>query len=298
VRNHEGDPAINIKKGNILQGQELKDYIINYCREQGADLIGFAPVDRWEEYNEVPLDFRPRALWAPAKTVIVLGIGMPLPVVETTPSPLHMELYKTVNRELDALAVNLMRRLNRLGHASFFFTRDGYGTLKALREKNFGAFSHVMAAKYAGLGTIGASHCLLTREFGPRVRLVSVFTEVGIPGDAMLQKELCIKCGVCADCCPNSCIAMRGDRVMGDFDKAACLDKAEELTARRCYPCGVCTKVCPIGLDRRLYKQKGIRKKYLAEKRSLAKDPDSPEYKSWQHIRSYGTVKEAVRKRD
>ena len=102
-----------------------------------------------------------------AKTVIVMGIEMPLPVVETTPSVLHMELYRTVNRELDRLAVNLTRHLNRLGHASFFFTRDGFSSLKALKEKNLAAFSHVMAAKYAGLGTIGVSHCLLTPDLVP-----------------------------------------------------------------------------------------------------------------------------------
>lgn len=276
--------------------QELKDFIIRYGKEQGADLIGFAPVGRWEQYNEVPPDFRPQALWPPAKTVIVLGIAMPLPIVETTPSVLHTELYKTVNAELDRMAVNLMRNLNRLGFASFFFTRDGYGSLRALREKNFAAFSHVMAAKYAGLGTIGVSHCLLTKEFGPRVRLVSVFTQADIPPDAMLERELCIKCGDCAACCPNACIAMRPDQVIGDYNKTACLEKAEELTARRCYPCGVCIKVCPVGLDRRLYKQKGMRKKYLKEKEALLRDGNHPEYRPWQHVRAYGVVKEAVKK--
>jgi len=271
-----------------MEGQELKSHIINYCREHGADLAGFAPVERWDEYNEVPEDFRPRAVWHPARTVIVMGIEMPLPVVETTPSVLHMELYKTVNIQLDSLAVNLMRHLNRMGHASFFFTRDGYGRMKALREKNLAAFSHVMAAKYAGLGTIGASHCLLTKEFGPRVRLVSVFTEAVIPPDPVMEKELCIKCKACALCCPNQCIKMRDDQVIGDYNKTACLAKAEELTIRRSYPCGVCIKVCPVGLDRKIYSEKGTRKKYLNEAEALAKNPDDPSYRSWQHIRSYG----------
>jgi epoxyqueuosine reductase len=279
-------------------GQELKDHIIDYCRRQGADLIGFAPAARWEEFNEVPPAFHPQALWPPVRTVIVLGIEMPLPIVETTPSVLHTELYNTINRELDRLAVNLMRHINRLGHVSFFFPRDGYSSLKVLRKKNMAAFSHVMAAKYAGLGTMGVSHCLLTKQFGPRVRLVSVFTAANIPADAVLKKDLCIKCGDCAACCPNQCITMREDQVIGDYNKTACLDKAEELTARRCYPCGVCIKVCPVGLDRRLYKQKGIRKKYLAEKKVLAKDPDHPEYKSWQHIRAYGATTEAAKKQN
>ena len=277
------------QKGN--ENQTLKKRIIQFCRDHGADLVGFAPVERWDEAGEVPPDFRPRAVWPAAKTVIALGMEMPLPIVETTPSILHKELYDTSNRELDQLAYDLTRFLNRLGHASFFFPRDGYGNLKALRENNLAAFSHVMAAKYAGLGTIGASHNLLTPEFGPRVRLVSVFTEAPLPSDPMIDKDLCIKCSACAKCCPKGAIRMRPDQVVADYDKEACLEMTEELTARRCYPCGICTKVCPIGKDRSLYKQTKAMKKYLQEGAALAKNPDDPEYKSWTHARKYGVSK-------
>jgi len=269
----------------------LKRKIIRFCRNQGADLAGFAPVARWDEDGEVPPDFRPRALWPPAKTVIVIGLEMPLPIVETTPSVLHKELYDTSNRKLDQLAYDLTRFLNRLGQASFFFPRDGYGSLRALRENNLAAFSHVMAAKYAGLGTIGASHNLLTPEFGPRVRLVSVFTEASLPPDPLLEKELCIRCAACAKCCPKEAIRMREDRVIADYDKTACLEMTEELTARRCYPCGICTKVCPIGKDRALYKQTKAMKKYLRESEALAKNPDDPEYRPWTHARRYGVAR-------
>ncbi len=247
------------------ENHELKARIIAYCKDRDADLVGFSPVERWDEASEVLPEYRPRALFPLARTVIVIGMAMPLPVVETTPSVLHMELYRTVNRELDGLAVSLMRWLNRLGHASFFFTRDGYGSLKALRERPVADFSHVLAAKYAGLGTIGLSHCLLTPEFGPRVRLVSVFTEAVLPPDPMMKKELCIRCGLCSVCCPRNALKEREDCVIGDYDKMACLDMAEELTKKRIYPCGVCIKVCPVGRDRLLYRSKGVRKKYLAE---------------------------------
>jgi epoxyqueuosine reductase len=279
------------KKQSAEQNSDLKSLIRQFCLDRGADLVGFAPVERWDEAGEVPPDFRPRAIWPPARTVIVMGMEMPLPIVETTPSILHKELYDTSNRELDQLAYNLTRYLNRLSHASFFFPRDGYGTLKALRENNLAAFSHVMAAKYAGLGTIGANHNLLTPEFGPRVRLVSVFTSASLPPDPIMAEELCIQCEACAKCCPKKAISMRKDRVIGDYDKTACLEMHEELTLRRCYPCGICTKVCPVGQDRLLYKQKGVMKKYLKEAEALAKNPDDPEYKSWSHVRKYGIPK-------
>ncbi len=270
------------------EGGALKEDIIRFCMNKGADLVGFAPVERWDEFGDVPPEFRPRSLFPQARTVVVVGMAMPLPVVETTPSALHKELYETTNAQLDSLVVELTRYLNRAGYASFPFLRDVYTSMAALRENNLAAFGHVPASVYAGLGTIGMNQCVLTPEFGPRVRFASVFTEAEIPPDPMQSEELCIKCGLCARMCPKQAIKPREDRVVGDYDKTACLEMAEELVKKRCFPCGICTKVCPIGRDRRLYRNTRARKKYEREPATLAADPDAPDYRSWTHVRRYG----------
>lgn len=266
---------------------DLKAKIRQFCEDAGADLVGFASVERWKEANEVPPEFQPQALWEQVRTVIVLGVSMPLPIVETTPSYLHKETYETANRTLDGMAFNLVRYLNRLGHSSYFFTRDGFCSLRVLKDRPKVPFSHLMAAKYAGLGTIGVNNCLLTPEFGPRVRFVSVFTSAEIEPDSMLGNELCIKCGVCESCCPVNAINMQDDRMIGDFDYAACLERHVELGRYKTYPCGICTKVCPVGKDRELYRQNDI-DKYVREEKLLAQDPDHPDYRSWTHVRKYG----------
>lgn len=273
-----------------LEGEALKEDIIRFCEGRGADLVGFAPVERWDEQGDVPPEFRPRALFPLTKTVIVVGMAIPLPVVETTPSALHKELYETTNAQLDSLVVELTRYLNRLGYASYPFLRDVYTSMAALRENNLAAFGHVPAAVYAGLGTIGMNQCVLTPEFGPRVRFASVFTEADLPPDPMQSKELCIKCGMCARMCPKQALRPRADRVVGDYDKTACLEMAEELVKKRCFPCGICTKVCPIGRDRRLYKSTRMRKKYEKEPEVLAQDPEAQEYRAWTHVRRYGVA--------
>ncbi len=268
---------------------ELKSRITQFCQDAGADINGFASVERWNEANEVLPEFRPQALWQPARTVIVMGVGMPLPIVETTPSILHKETYDTSNRVLDTMAFNLVRYLNRLGNAAYFFTRDGFGSLRVFKDRPQAAFSHLKAAKYAGLGTVGLSNCLLTPEFGSRVRFVSVFTSAVLEPDPMIEKDLCIKCEACAKCCPVNALTLREDQFKGDFNLIPCLDRHIELSRDKAYPCGICTKVCPVGKDRLLYKQKGIMKKYLQEKEALDADPNDPEYKSWTHVRSYGS---------
>lgn len=273
--------------------QQLRDVVrqtvIDFAQDNGVDLIGFAAPGTWDEVGEVPPDFRPRAIWKETNTVIVLGLGMLLPVIETTPSIVHTEMYRTCNRELDRLAFNLARFLNREGFASTFFPRDAYGDIKLLVEKPLAAFSHVMAAKYAGLGTIGLSHNLLTREFGPRVRFVSVFTSAMIEPGKVLDDELCIKCLACVECCPVGAIAPTEDGVVGELAKSACARRHVELTSERRYPCGICLKVCPVGEDRKLYTGSASLAKYREEARALALDPDHPDYRAWEHIRRYGS---------
>lgn len=269
----------------------MKEDIMRFAASRGADITGFASVDRWPEYNEIPPDFWPTALWSMAKTVVVMGMQMPLPIVDTTPSILHRETYETCNRDLDSLAFGLTRYLNKKGHASMFFTRDGYGSIKNLIEKPRAAFSHTFAAKYAGLGTVSRSHNLLTPEFGSRVRLVSVFTAAEVEPDPVMEKDLCINCGMCARCCPVGVLKDEADETgyYYKYDPVGCARWHEELTRRRAYPCGICTKVCPVGKDRDLYQEKNMNKKYLAELKALENGIGHQDYKSWNHIRQYGS---------
>ena len=160
-------------------------------------------MSRWTEYGEVPPEYRPQAIWAPAQTVVVLGVPLMLPVVESTPSINYQELYNTTNILLDQIAYRLAVFLNGLGYASFPLPRDGYGNLEALLRKMPASFSHVYAGKYAGLGTIGFSHNLINPDYGPRVRYVSVFTRATLEASPMIEGNLCRSCGLCGRLCPR-----------------------------------------------------------------------------------------------
>jgi epoxyqueuosine reductase QueG len=119
-------------------------------------------------------------------------------------------------------------------------------------QKPRAAFSHVLAAKYAGLGTVGFSHALLTEAYGPRVRFVSLLTDAALPADAMLERELCIHCLRCSKVCPSLALPP-SPQAIADMDKLKCASFHEELKDRYCYPCGACIQVCPIGQDRKRY---------------------------------------------
>jgi epoxyqueuosine reductase QueG len=274
----------------------LKDEIRRTLLDWGADLVGFAAVETWAEQGRVPEAYRPDALWPQARTVVVIGLQMPLPVVETTPSVQHTELYRACNRRLDDMAFDLTRWLNRRGAAAFFLSRDGYASLDVLLENPAAAFAHNFAAEYAGLGTVGVNHTILTPAFGPRVRFVSVFTEARLPPDPPLPQNLCIRCGACVECCPVQAFTISGEQlhskepvVVAKYDKALCTQRHKLLVKKGCYPCGICTKVCPVGEDRRLYGRENVLPHYRREAEALARDPDDPSYRAWVHIRRHGS---------
>ncbi|HLN21710.1 MAG TPA: hypothetical protein VK213_11515 [Bacteroidales bacterium] len=116
--------------------------------------------------------------------------------------------------------------------------------------------SHKMIATRAGLGWIGKTDLLVTKEFGPRVRLVSILLEKnpGNPGEPV-EKSRCGKCNICVLKCPakaatglNWDITIHRDVFFNAFN---CREKCAELAWRLLNVneriCGLCVSVCPIG---------------------------------------------------
>lgn len=266
----------------------LKESIRKRAIELGASLVNFAPVERWEEYDEVAPAYRPKAIWDKVETVIVIGVPMLLPIIESTPSINYQEMYNATNSLLDQIGFRLSVWLGDRGHPAIFMPRDGYGNLQILLEKYPGCFSHVFAGKYSGMGTIAYSHNLITREYGPRVRMVSIFTSLKVAGDPVIEADICTKCDACRRLCPSQAFATRPDSIIADMDVDACTRYHQVLRGENRWPCGICCKVCPVGADRKLYDSTSI-KLYLDEPNALAADPEDPRYRSWVHQRRHGS---------
>ena len=264
--------------------EEIRDAVTGMCRDLGIPLVGFArakdwdtpPFDPW-----VPEEFRPRAIYPETRTVIVIGLPVPLPILETAPSIHYHELYRTVNALLDMHGYRIAESLTRLGNPSIWIPRDGYGSIAILKEKPVAFFSHRHAAYLAGLGTFGINNTLLTPEFGPRVRFASIFTTADIAPDTVLENNLCIRCMRCVNACPVK--ALDGKPYPeGLTDKKTCAARSEALANRFISPCGLCIKVCPVGADR---------KQFGREDLGMYREDDerfSAYHRAWKHVRSYG----------
>lgn len=263
---------------------ELKQQILRKCAALDIPLVGFASVESWDQppFDPwVPEAFRPRSIFPEVKTVIVIGLPVSLPVVETAPSIWYHELYRTVNALLDQHGFEIASTLTAGGHPSVWIPRDGYGSITVLKEKPVAFFSHRHAAYLAGLGNFGINNVLLTPEFGPRVRFCSIFTSAEIPPDPVNEQPLCIQCMRCVKVCPVKALDGR-EYPAGLTDKKACATRSEALNNRYISPCGLCIKVCPAGEDR---------KQFHREDMGVYNEDDTlfdQYHRAWKHIRMYG----------
>jgi epoxyqueuosine reductase len=174
------------------------------------------------------------------------------------PNRAYFDHYNEINLELTEAVLKISAKLTGDGFDNIPINptvtdgilSDNYH--KTLRM----AFSHKMAATRAGIGWIGKTDLLVTKEYGPRVRLASILLkerifETGIP----YEQSLCGDCEVCASCCPAQ--AATGDLwdIHTDRDKFynafKCMNKCRELSLKnlneRISLCGICVSVCPKG---------------------------------------------------
>lgn len=264
---------------------QLKGRLQRRCEELGVRMMGVAGSDRWDRppfRPWVPEEFRPKAILPEARSVVVIGLPVTLPVLETSPSIHYFQLYKTVNELLDQYAYLLSDLLNGEGHASMFVPRDGYGHISLMKERALAFFSHRHAAYLAGLGSFGVNNMLLTKEYGPRVRFGSVITSAELPEDPIMEGQLCTRCMRCVDICPVKALG-EDDYPKSITNKEACATRAMELAAKYASPCGFCIKVCPIGRDRALFGREDLDIYDEADERFAA------HHRAWRHVRSYGS---------
>lgn len=263
--------------------ENLKKVLLQKCKSLDIPLVGVANVERWCSplfLPWVPEEFYPQSIYPETKSVIVIGLPVPLPVLETSPSIYYRELYNTVNSLLDQYTYRLSNFLTDKGYPSIFVPRDGYGNIEVLLQNPIAFFSHRHAALLAGLGNFGVNNTVLTPEYGPRVRFGSILTTAELPQDSILETQLCTRCMRCVKMCPANALK-KEDYPAGLTDKKTCSSHSAELNKQFISPCGICIKVCPIGNDRKQYNRTDPE---IYEN----KDRFANYKKAWNHVSSYG----------
>lgn len=109
-----------------------------------------------------------------------------------------------------------------------------------------------LAARAAGLGDIGRHGLLVTPEYGSRIRLGAVTTDMPLLADKrspLKIREFCEACGRCALLCPSKAISPDSPRKIDGVerwqtDQGQCFRKWMEFGT----DCGICVAACPFSL--------------------------------------------------
>jgi epoxyqueuosine reductase QueG len=214
--------------------------IAELASEIGFCLFGVADI---REIKGSFLELAPETL-ARFDRAISLAVRLSEAVVDDIvdhPTPLYLHHYRQANAFLDRGAFEIARRIQEMGRKALPIAASQLVDWK----KQQGHLSHKEIARRAGLGWIGRSNLLVTPQFGARVRLVTVLTDLPLEAGSPLPDD-CGKCGKCLAACPAGAIKERRE----DFDHVKCYEQLKLFKNKFNIPhhiCGLCVKACPIG---------------------------------------------------
>jgi reductive dehalogenase len=216
----------------------------------GADLVGITDYDeRWvythaysrkgetEKEQELPTDL---------PNVIVIVQEMDKDLIETVPSALSGTATGVGYSQDTLVLLGLTQYVINLGY-------------RAVATMNDTALAIPYALK-AGLGEYGRHGLLITKEFGPRVRIGKIFTDLPLAHDypkTFGVTEFCKICRRCSDACPVNAIP-DGDPSDVVYNKSNIRGVRKwTVDAEPCFKfwtnqnsdCSICVRVCPYNRD-------------------------------------------------
>lgn len=166
------------------------------------------------------------------------------------PTADYQEEYLRLNRDLDAATAALAATLREHGHEAVAIPATTADSDALLGTNGDRPFPHKTAATAAGLGWIGKTALFVSPEFGPAVRLATVFTDLELPPGEPVTAGACGTCRACVDACPAGCgrdVEWRAGMPLDElFDASACRHHMSQYVGIGHDLCGICIAACPL----------------------------------------------------
>ena len=242
------DGPVNDEREEFGSPEEAAGIVTELAGKAGADLVGFTTVQDHFVFEGARV---------PHRFCVVLGVEMNFDLIECSPEPPSgvevLRAYWTVG----GIACTVARFIRFLGYPA-----------RAHHPRSFVGFPptilHTAAAIEAGLGELGRHGVLITEEFGPRVRLATITTDLPLPPGTRKRfgvAEFCENCHLCQEACQGDAIPGEKTEVRGvlkyTLDPYKCLPHFAKYDG-----CNLCVSKC--AFNRRLGELrefiKGLRK--------------------------------------
>ncbi len=221
--------------------KSLNGEIERRLRNAGASLVGFADVSELST-----------ALTGELSRAISIGVRLNPEIareIENGPTPRYFAEYNRINALLRQLSDCAASMLTGAG----FHVDPIKATTNQFDPVELSMpVQHKTVATRAGLGWIGKSALLITKEYGPAVRLGSVLTDADLETGTPVNESHCGNCRNCVDRCPARAIVgdhwQPGAPRESIYDAPTCRATAIKLSSQAGFEatiCGICIHACP-----------------------------------------------------
>ncbi len=243
------DSKTRLRRAEVSNPLVMSTKIKSVGRFFGADLVGITRLNEsWvysHSYNRLTGRNDPTKLPSQYKFAVVIGIEMDYDKIAA--SGIEASAATGLGYSKMAFVSSLLAQFIRiLGH-------------DALPCGNDTALSIPLAVD-AGLGELGRNGLLVTPQFGPRIRLCKVFTDLPLKPDKPVDfglQEYCEKCRKCLENCPVHAISEDKTTDAITMSNNSGVLKWP-VNGERCFSfwcesgidCSMCIKVCPFNKRR------------------------------------------------
>lgn len=227
------------KANQKISSSENENYeqLKKFALQEGASLFGVAEtsavMDRFHSLSPKALQGLDRAI----SVAFHLSDRVLEDVVEG-PTKLYFFHYQRVNMHLDELGLKINNFIQSRGWEALPIPASQLVDW----EKQLAHISHKHVAVQAGIGWIGRNNLLITPQFGARVRLITVLTNMPLQADQPAVFG-CGECYACLTSCPSQSIK----KDPKDFDHIGCYHQIKALVKAAGISqniCGLCVKAC------------------------------------------------------
>lgn len=216
----------------------------------GAGLLGVCEYDeRWvyaSAYSERTRQSKPVDIPDDLPRVIVIGEPMDFDLTATVPSALSGAATGMGYTHDTVVLLTLTQYIRNLGY-------------RAIASMNDSALAIPLAVQ-AGLGEVGRHSLLITEEYGPRLRLGKIFTDMPLTISEPKKfgvREFCDICQRCSAACPPKAIpsgkpsrmAHSVSNLNGVLKWTTWAEKCFKFWAGQNSDCSICIRVCPYNRD-------------------------------------------------
>ena len=251
---------VNPAAAPVPDPRAMAEHMKAVARFFGADLVGIAELDQAFVFTHrgLRIDYAKGAagqpIHVPHRFAIAMAVESEYELYTNSPNFVNDIPHGKGYLKTARVAVCVAAYIRELGYpakAHFFINEE---------------VLHVPIAVTAGLGELARNGSLITRDWGPRVRLATVTTDLPLATDRPVDlgvQALCSTCDKCAVNCPARCIPTGPKVVVRGVEKWQ-LDNDRCMTYWTANPkkfnsCARCIAVCPWNVPPRWYTRLAVR---------------------------------------